>query len=132
MLRIFRVIRDIRNWLFIRRIVKSAKRTPEWKMYNMTHDWFYRIASVINMRKEDFGEGDDIHKVRFLDFARPSLEYVEKLGLGEIVIPEHYRIGENYAYLLMFHQRMTGLSIKYVLRRLIIIAVLLFLLMKFF
>ncbi len=121
--RFVRAIKDFKNWRYIRKIVRQAEKTPEWKIHNMTHDWFYRIASVVNMRKEDFGEQPEIHQVRYLDFARPTLEYVgEKLGLGEIVIPEHYRIGDDYAYLVVFHQRRTGLSIWYVFSRLVLIA----------
>lgn len=121
-IRIFRVIRDIKNWMFIKKTIKEYRDKPEWKLHNLTHDWFYRIGCVINMRKEDFGESDEIHMVRFMDFAKPALQYVgEKMGLGEILLPEHYRIGEDYAYLMLFHQKMTGLSMWYVFSRLVAI-----------
>lgn len=121
-MRIKYVIRDIKNWFFIKKQIKKFKNTIEWKKYNLTHDWFYRIGCVINMRAEDFGESEDIHKVRFLDFAKDAFQYVgDTMELGELLFPEKYRIPDTNSYLVIFHQIMLGLSLKYIISRLILI-----------
>lgn len=131
--RFVRAFRDISNWFFMRKVVKKNRYTPQWKMFNLTHDWFYRIGAVVNMRKEDFGEPEDIHRVRFLSFANPVFDYLsENLELGEIVTPEMQRIEEEPAYLIIFKQRWLGLSFWYVISRLIGITALILILLYYF
>jgi len=119
-IKIFQACRDISNWFFIRRTVKRHRGTPAWTMHNLTHDWFYRIGAVVNMRQEDFGEQEEIHLVRTMSFLNPIFEYIsETLELGEILYPDKKRIEGAYSYLVTFHQVFIALSFKYVVSRML-------------
>ena len=128
-MKIFQCIRDIRNWLFLRKVVKKYENSNEWNSLNLRRDWFYRIATVITLRKEDFGEVPEILAKRLGEFSAPLVTYFNVLNISEIVyVSKKYHIPDTYQYFLRFSVDFVEFGWKYILSRLFYITLGLFIL----
>jgi len=126
-LKIFRVIRDIKNWFFIKNQVKKFKESTLWHEYNLSHDWIYRIICVVNMKKEDFSEELEVHKSRLSAYLRQPLEFLgETMELKELLVIKKYRIDDTYSYLIIFSQRRLALSVPYIISRIVLIGAMIY------
>ncbi len=120
-----RAIIDISNYIFLRKTVKKNKETVEWKKYNLRHDWVGRIYTVVNLPPEVIYSPDSPEEIRpayILEESRPINEYLTRLNLQEIVIPEIQPIPNSISWLIIYRpyfQRIgwkwLGLRIFYVL-----------------
>ena len=86
-LKIYLYIREIINYLYIRRIIKKESSTEQWQALKLRADWVGRIYTVLNIRKEDAGEEDTVKRAKVFELMLPLNNYIKKLDLHEIVFP---------------------------------------------
>ena len=99
-----RVIIDIGNYFFVRRTIKNNMNSIEWNKFKLRVDWIGRIYTVINLPPEVVHSPDAPEEIRpayILEESRPLNEYLTKLNLQEILIPEIQAIPESISYLLL-------------------------------
>jgi hypothetical protein len=129
-----RVITDIKNYFFIRKIIKKNIGTIEWEKFKLRVDWIGRIYTVVNLPPEVIYSPDSPEEIRpayILEESRPLNEYLTRLNLQEIIMPEITPIPNTISYLLIYTPYFQRLSLKWILYRLGFILVLWWLQYKF-
>lgn len=104
---------DIKNYFSLLMIIKKNKSTLEWQELNLRVDWIGRIYTVINLQKEDFGETEEVRRIKINKrLAIPIYTYLtERLNLVELLKTRLRYIEGTYSYLLYFVPEFTKLSI---------------------
>lgn len=116
------IIIDLKNYFFLRKTIKTNMKSIEWEKYRLRVDWIGRIYTVINLPPEVIHSPDAPEEIRpayILEESRPLNEYLTKLNLQEILIPEIKPIPESISYLLLYRPYFQKLSWKWVLIRLL-------------
>jgi hypothetical protein len=129
-----RVVIDIKNYLYIRRIIKNNQNSIEWQKFKLRVDWIGRIYTVINLPPEVLYSPDTPEEIRpayVLEESKPLNEYLTGLNLQEIVLPSINPIPASTSYLLTYTPYFQRLSFRWVLYRLILILVLIWAQAKF-
>jgi hypothetical protein len=129
-----KIIVDINNYFFLKKTIKKNENTFEWKKYNLRVDWIGRIYTVVNLPPEVIYSPDSPQEIRpayVLEESKPINEYLTKLNLQEILIPEMRAIPDSISYLLIYSPYFQRLSIKWVLYRITLIFLLIWLQKKF-
>jgi hypothetical protein len=114
-----KVIIDIRNYFFVRSVIKKNQGTVEWEKFKLRVDWIGRIYTVVNLPPEVIHSSDtpsDIRPAYVLEESRPINEYLTKLGLQEVIIPKINPIEGTISWLIVytpFFQRLSFLWIFY-------------------
>jgi len=129
-----KIVVDINNYFFLRRTIKKNENTVEWKKYNLRVDWIGRIYTVVNLPPEVIYSPDSPQEIRpayVLEESKPINEYLTKLNLQEILIPEMRPIPDSISYLLIYAPYFQKLSFKWVLYRIFFIILLVWLQKKF-
>lgn len=119
--RIFGVIRDIRNYLFLLRTVKREKiNSPIWSKNNLRVDWIGRIYTVINLPPEVTMSPDlpkELWPAYLIEQSKGLNEYLTSLNLHEIIIPEYKEIPETTSYLLVYYPYFRDLTLWWIISR---------------
>ncbi len=129
-----RVVIDIKNYLYIRRIIKNNRNSIEWQKFKLRVDWIGRIYTVINLPPEVLYSPDTPEEIRpayVLEESKPLNEYLTSLNLQEIVLPSIEPIPASTSYLLTYTPYFQRLSFRWVLYRIILILVLIWSQAKF-
>jgi hypothetical protein len=129
-----RVVTDIKNYFFIRKTIKKNIGTIEWEKFKLRVDWIGRIYTVVNLPPEVIYSPDAPEEIRpayILEESRPLNEYLTKLNLQEIIIPKIEPIPNSVSYLLTYSPYFQRLSFRWVLYRILLIIVMLWLQYKF-
>jgi hypothetical protein len=129
-----KVINDIRNYFFLRKITKKNIGSIQWEKFRLRVDWIGRIYTVINLPPEVIYSPDSPEEIRpayILEESRPLNEYLTNLGLQEIIIPEIKPIPKSVSYLITYSPYFQTLSIKWVFYRIFLIALFTYLELKF-
>lgn len=129
-----KIIIDIKNYFFIRKIIKRNYNSVEWQKYKLRFDWIGRIYTVINLPPEVLHSPDTPQDIRYayiLEEMRPINEYLTKLNLHEIIIPKIKPIKNSISYLIIYKPYFQKLSWKWIISQLLLIIVLLWLNYKF-
>lgn len=95
---------DIKAFLILRTEVKKHKDQPDWKRFNLRHDWLYRIYTVINPGEKDFGDDEAMLKMKTMEKVESMNKYIASMGLAEIVSLSMERIPETNSYLVVYYQ----------------------------
>lgn len=128
------VINDIRNYFFIKNLIKKNKGTVEWEQYKLRVDWLGRIYTVVNLPPEVIYSPDSPEEIRpafVLEESRPLNEYLTRLNLQEIVMPSISPIPNSFSYLLVYSPYFQRLSTRWVVYRTILLLVILWAQHKF-
>lgn len=119
--RIFGVIRDIRNYFFLRRVTKREMvNSPIWAKNNLRVDWIGRIYTVINLPPEVTMAPDlprELWPAYLIDQSKGLNEYLTSLNLHEIIIPEFKEIPDSTSYLLVYYPYFRDLTLWWVVTR---------------
>jgi hypothetical protein len=119
--KIFGVIKDIRNYFFLRRIVKrESVNSPIWSKNNLRVDWIGRIYTVVNLPPEVTMSPDlprELWPAYLIEQSKGINEYLTSLNLHEIVIPEYKEIPDTTSYLLIYYPYLRNLSWWWILSR---------------
>lgn len=129
-----RVITDIRNYFYIKKVIKQNLKTVEWEKYKLRADWIGRIYTVINLPPEVLYSPDAPQEIRpayILEESKPINEYLTKLNLQEIIFPEIRPIEGSISYLVTYSPYFQRLSWKWLLWRLFGILILIWAQAKF-
>lgn len=107
MIRIFGVIRDIKNYLYLRRVTKREMlNSPIWAKNNLRVDWIGRIYTVMNLPPEVTMAPDlpkELWPAYLIEQSKGLNEYLTSLNLHEIIIPEYKEIPGSTSYLLVYY-----------------------------
>jgi hypothetical protein len=121
-----KVINDINNYFFIKKIIKKNSGTIEWEKYNLRVDWLGRIYTVINLPPEVLYSPDTPSEIRpayVLEESRPLNEYLTNLGLQEIIIPKITPIEGTVSWLIVYSPYFQTLSFFWVISRLFLLMI---------
>jgi hypothetical protein len=124
---------DIKNYIQLFYIINKNKRTSKWKDLNLRVDWIGRIYTVITMRKEDFGETEEIRQAKInKQLAMPVYDYfTDELNLVELLAPKLQYIKGTYSYLLYFSPIFQRLSFFYLIKTFVFVYIV-YLILNFF
>jgi hypothetical protein len=129
-----RVITDINNYFFIKRTIKKNTGTIEWEKFKLRVDWIGRIYTVVNLPPEVIYSPDSPDEIRpayILEESRPLNEYLTRLNLQEVIIPKISPIPNSFSYLIVYSPYFQRLSFRWIVYRLILILILIWLQYKF-
>lgn len=129
-----RVIKDIGNYFFVRRTIKKNMNSIEWNRFKLRVDWIGRIYTVINLPPEVIYSPDTPEEIRpayVIEESRPLNEYLTKLGLQEVIIPELTPIPKSVSYLITYTPSFQRLSLRWILYRIGLILVISYIQYKF-
>ena len=129
-----RVVIDIKNYLYIRRIIKNNSNSIEWKKFKLRVDWVGRIYTVINLPPEVLYSPDTPEEIRpayVIEESKPLNEYLTSLNLQEIILPSINPIPESTSYLLTYTPYFQRLSLSWVIYRILLMLVLIWSQAKF-
>jgi len=119
--KIFGVIQDIRNYFFLRRIIKrEMMNSPLWSKNNLRVDWIGRIYTVMNLPPEVTMAPDlpkELWPAYLVDQSKGLNEYLTSLNLHEIIIPEYKEIPESTSYLLVYYPYFRNLTLWWIISR---------------
>lgn len=87
-MRLIEILKEINNYLFLRRVIRRNKNTTEWNKLNLRLGWFGVIYTVVNLPPEVF-EGEEVYyQVFIIEKMKPINEYLASLNLQEIIAPQ--------------------------------------------
>ena len=93
--------REIANWFYIGRTIRKQKKKDTWYTLNLRSDWVNRIYTVVNIRKEDVGDADEIKKAKVFELIMPINKYIKSLDMHEIVYPVIEQLSDQ-SYLIVY------------------------------
>lgn len=105
-----RVISEIRNFFYILSKIDRHKNTSRWKELKLRSDWIGRIYTVISLREEDMGDSEDVRRFKVLERMRVVNEYLESLGLAEVLVPNITPVENSRSYLVIYNPYFSQLS----------------------
>ena len=121
--KIFGVIRDIKNYIYLRKITKGEMMdSPLWVKNNLRVDWIGRIYTVVNLPPEVTMSPDlpkELWPAYLIDQSKGLNEYLTSLNLHEIIIPEYKEIPDSTSYLLVYYPYFRDLTKWWISTRLI-------------
>jgi hypothetical protein len=129
-----KAIIDISNYFFLRKTIRQNREGIEWNKYKLRVDWLNRIYTVVNLPPEVIYSPDSPEEIRpayVLEESRPINEYLTRLNLQEILIPEIKPIPNSISYLIIYSPAFQKLSIKWLLWRIFLILVIIWSQYKF-
>ena len=129
-----RVIIDLKNYFFLRRTIKKNMESVEWANFKLRVDWIGRIYTVVNLPPEVIYSPDAPDQIRpayVLEETRQLNEYLTRLNLQEIVMPEINPIPDSASYLVVYKPYFQRFSTRWFLMRLGLILVLIWSQSKF-
>lgn len=126
-MRIIDIFKEISNYFFIKKIIRTNQNTPEWNKLKLRTGWFGTIYTVINLPPEVF-EGEEIYyQVYVVEKIKPITEYLAvTLNLVEVMTAIRYplidkNIGQ-YSYLIKYVPLFRELTLGWVFSRVSILA----------
>lgn len=112
--KIFGVIVDIKNYIYLRKITKrEMMNSPLWVKNNLRVDWIGRIYTVVNLPPEVTMSPDlpkELWPAYLIDQSKGLNEYLTSLNLHEIIIPEYKEIPDSTSYLLVYYPYFRSLT----------------------
>jgi hypothetical protein len=129
-----RVIIDIGNYFFVRRTIKNNMNSIEWNKFKLRVDWIGRIYTVVNLPPEVIYSPDTPEEIRpayVIEESRPLNEYLTKLGLSEVILPEITPIPKSISYLITYTPSFQRLSLRWIFYRICLILLIIYLQYKF-
>ena len=129
-----RVITDIGNYFFVRRTIKNNMNSIEWNKFKLRVDWIGRIYTVVNLPPEVIYSPDTPEEIRpayVIEESKPLNEYLTRLGLSEVILPEITPIPKSISYLITYTPAFQRLSLRWIFYRICLILVISYLQYKF-
>jgi hypothetical protein len=129
-----KIIVDIRNYFFLRKVTKKNSDTVEWNQLKLRVDWLGRIYTVVNLPPEVIYSPDAPEEIRpayVLEESRPINEYLTRLNLQEILSPKIEPIPGSISYLIVYSPYFQKLSLKWLIYRILGVLVLIWANSKF-
>ena len=96
--------RDIRNFLYIRSIVRKNRGTADWERFNLRADYIYRIYTVFNPDPQDKGDDPKMLEIKHGERMIPCHKYIDSIGLSEVIGVSGEKIPDSDSYLVVYYQ----------------------------
>ena len=119
------IMKEIKNYFFLRRVLnKAATETGDsmWKRFNLRKNWYGRTYTIVSLREEDMGEEEVVRNWKAMERMRPINEYLQTLGLQEIVFPSIEQIPDSRSYLIVYSPIFKETTLSWFVWRLLFIA----------
>ncbi len=119
------ILREIQNYFFLKKIIKSCKSQPSsrWNQLNLRNDWLGRIYTVVNLREEDMGEEPFVQDFKATQLIKPINEYLASLDLTEIIFPSLEKIPDSRSYLIVYSPLFKQFTFSWVFWKLVWISI---------
>lgn len=124
-------MREVRNWFFIRKTIRTSKKVEEWDKFNPRSGYVGQIYTVVNLRKEDMGEEQMVQRMKIIQQIEPLNTYLESLGLSEIIYPEIVKLEESRSWLIIYWPMWVHFSIWRLIFQVIFLSISIPLILKF-
>jgi hypothetical protein len=95
---------DIRNFLYIRSIVRKNRGTADWERFNLRVDYIYRIYTVFNPSEQDKGDDPKMLEIKQGERMIPCHKYIDSIGLSEVIGVSGEKIPDSDSYLIVYYQ----------------------------
>lgn len=130
---------DIRNYVDFIRTIKAEESNPSSKFnkWNLHRSYFYVIYATYDMSESEAKLPDEIKKLRLIESLAPIHRYLdEDLRFAECLTPQINQFYDNagnptLTYLVMYRFTFDKLSIKWVIKWMIILSGLTFMLIHY-
>lgn len=129
-----KIIIDIKNYLYLRKVIKNNKGTIEWEKFKLRVDWIGRIYTVVNLPPEVIYSPDSPQEIRpafVIEETRPLNEYLTRLNLPEIIYPSLNPIPNSVSYLVVYSPYFQKLSLSWLIYRIAFLIILIWTQYKF-
>ncbi len=95
---------DIKGYLILRKEVKKHCEQPDWKRFNLRHDWLYRIYTVINPSEKDAGDDDAMTHMKAMEKVETINKYIATMNIAEFVSLSMEKVPDSKSYLVVYYQ----------------------------
>ncbi len=136
---IVKVYRDLENFADWKRTVRREEANPNSKFskWNMQRTAFYDIYVIINLEEEDYNLPEVVKRTKILESLSPINRYLdEDLGFAECLDIEFNQFEDEkgvltLSYLILYRFRFEKFSLKWIIKSLIILGVIIFFIVRF-
>ena len=94
---------DIRNFFYIRSIVRKNRGTADWERFNLRVDYIYRIYTVFNPSEQDKGDDPKMLEIKQGERMIPCHKYIDSIGLSEVIGVSGEKIPDSDSYLIVYY-----------------------------
>ncbi len=84
-MKLFRILKEISNYFFIKKTIKKNKNTEDWKTKNLRVGYFGIMYTVINLPPEVYESEKQYYQLYVIEQLKPINEYLAALNLQEVV-----------------------------------------------
>lgn len=84
-MKLFRILKEINNYFFVKKIIRKNKDSDSWKKHNLRVGYFGIIYSMINLPPEVFESEEQYYQLYVIEQLKPINEYLASLNLQEVV-----------------------------------------------
>jgi hypothetical protein len=134
-MRLFRALKEIRNFLFIGRTLTKASKTKEWKEFNLRRGWFNVAYTVINLPPEVYESEEIYYRTYVVEQLSPINDFFAKLNLSEVVSVEVEDVLDKeqgvFAFLVKYEPLFKALSLRWLIKWCVILLILWWVVLKF-
>lgn len=126
-----KIFNDISDFLYLRKIVKKAKKDKQWTELNLRHDWFYNPYTVVNLPAEVYA-ADRETQLQFVAYFMQdaNIFFIEYL-LQDMLVPNVEPIEDSASFLIVYHADYEILSTWFFTKSLFFISLGTYLWMKY-
>jgi len=94
---------ELRNWRYVKQIIREHRNTADWEQFNLRADWVGRIYTVMNPQlPSDKGDTSEVLKLKYAERIKPMNLYLDKLGLGQYVTVAYEEIEGSDSLLVVY------------------------------
>jgi hypothetical protein len=94
---------DIRNFLYIRGVIRKNIGTADWERFNLKVDFVNRIYTVFNPSPADKGDSPDVLEIKLGERMIPCHKYITDIGLSEVIAVSGEKIPNTDSYLVVYY-----------------------------
>jgi len=126
-----KIFNDISDFMYLRKVVRRAKKYKQWEELNLRHDWFYNPYTVVNLPPEVYA-ADRETQLQFVAYFMQdaNLFFVEQL-LQDVLVPSVEPIENTASYLIVYHADYETLSTWFFIKIALLISLGTFVWMKY-
>jgi hypothetical protein len=97
-------IYEIKNWFYVKRIIREHQNTADWQQFNLRADWIGRIYTVLNPQMPgDKGDTQEVLRLKYADRLKPINMYLDNLGLGIAVAVASEEVKDSESMLVVWY-----------------------------
>jgi len=126
-----KLFNDISDFLYLRKIIKSATKEKEWKDLNLRHDWLYNPYTVVNLPPEVYEADLDVQMQFVMYFMQDVNVFFVSHLLQDMLIPSVEKIDGTASYLVVYYSEYRTLGAWFFTKLVLLAAAATFIWMKY-